>query len=133
MSTINPVSSISFGYSHKLKTMFKKGQLPNVKHGFYGEPIDPKCVTIEHLKLASSFKDKSKATTWDNIVLTSANMNQYRGDKPLSEVIDFKAMGEYLEQFEAYSWGRKYIQGIIKRVSELLEKGEWDVWIYWKN
>lgn len=121
---IQSISNVTFGYSHYLKTQFKKGNLPTVTKGFYGEPIDKKCVTIEHLKLASSFKDKKQATTWNNIVLTSANMNQYRGNKPLSSVIDFCAMGEYLKQFEPYSWGKKYIQGIIKTVSELLEKGE---------
>lgn len=114
----------TFGYSHPIKTMYKKGKLPTVTKGFYGEPIDPKVVTIEHLQLASSFKDKAKATTWDNVVLTSANMNQARGSKPLSDVINFQAMGEYLQQFEAYSWGRRYIEGIIKKVSELIAQGK---------
>lgn len=120
---IQPISNAIFGYSHYLKTEFKKGNLPTVTKGFYGEPIDKDTVTIEHLQLASSFKDKRQATTWGNIVLTSANKNQARGCKPLSEVINYKAMGEYFEQFTKYSWGKQYITKCMKTITRLIEKG----------
>ena len=38
---IVPQLSPSFGYSHKLKTLYKQGKLPTVTHGLYLQPLKP--------------------------------------------------------------------------------------------
>ena len=44
------ISPVSFGYSHKLKTLYKQGKLPSVVKGFYGGILTADTVTLEHLK-----------------------------------------------------------------------------------
>lgn len=119
---IQPIQSnnTTFGYSHALKTAWKKGQLPQVKKGFYGEKLTKKNVSLEHLKP----KSQGGKTQWDNLVLADNKINNERGDKPLSEYINYKAMGEYLDQFKNIKVrgfdGNKYIAMILETVGGLL-------------
>ena len=57
----------SFGYSSPLKTIWKKGGLPTVKKGFYGDTLTKKNVSLEHLKARS----KGGKTSLENLVLAS--------------------------------------------------------------
>ena len=111
---------ITFGYSHPLKTAWKRGQLPQVKYGFYGDLLTKKNVSLEHLKCIS----KGGKTELNNLVLASDKMNNLRGDKPLSEYLNIKAMAKYLEQFTNIKTrgfdGNKYIAMILKTVGELI-------------
>ena len=117
---IDPI--ITFGYSSPVKTLYKKGKLPTVIYGFYGEELSPKSTTIEHLKCVAH----GGKTTLDNVVLTSANKNQERGIRPLKEVFSWEAAGRYLEQFKDISVerfnGNQYIQGILKTINEVLKQ-----------
>lgn len=117
---IEPVDTIIFRYSSPLKTMYKKGKLPNVKYGFYGDEITPKTVTIEHLRCVS----QGGKTELKNIVLVSANKNQERGIRPLSEMINWEFAGRYFEQFRdvIVDWfdGNKYIEMVLNTIKELL-------------
>lgn len=110
----------SFGYSHYLKTMYKRGQLPQIKRGFYGEIITPKTVSLEHLDTIS----KGGKTELKNLVLAHKITNNKRGDKPLKDFINFKAMAIYLEQFKNIQVrgfdGNKYIAMILETVGRLL-------------
>ena len=110
----------SFGYSHALKTAWKKGQIPQVKYGFYGEKLTKKNVSLEHLKPIS----KGGKTEWSNLVLADNKINNARGDKPLGEYLNIKAMGKYLEQFVNIKIkgfdGNKYIAMILETVGGLL-------------
>ena len=110
----------SFGYSHFLKTMYKRGQLPQVKRGFYGEALSLKNVSLEHLKPIS----KGGKTELKNLVLAHKDLNNKRSDKPLNEFINFKAMSVYLEQFKNIKImgfdGNKYIAMILETVGRLL-------------
>lgn len=111
---------VSFGYQHYLKTMWKKGQLPQVKYGFYGEKLTPKNVSLEHLEP----KSKGGKTDIDNLVLASNKINNARGDKPLGKFLNLKAMAQYLEQFVNIKVGKfdgnEYIKKIVEKVGELL-------------
>ncbi len=111
----------SFGYSHFLKTMYKRGQLPQVKRGFYGEVLNLKNVSLEHLDPIS----KGGKTELKNLVLAHKDINNKRGDKPLNEFINFKAMANYLEQFKNIKVngfdGNKYIAMILETVGGLLK------------
>ena len=110
----------NFGYSHPLKTLWKKGQLSQVRYGFYGELLTKRNLSLEHLKPISQ---KGK-TEWNNLVLASNKINNARGDKPLGEYLDLKAMARYLEQFKNIKVkgfnGNKYIAMILETVGGLL-------------
>ena len=130
------VNGISFGYHHPIKTMWLKGKLPWLKYGFYGERLTKKNVSIEHLKPVVRFKEECNgnrekaqrlATTWENVVLASNRINNFRGCDPLSSVIDYEAMGRYLQQFEGkhipgFGSGEKYIKGVLDTVNSLIQK-----------
>ena len=115
-----PIEYPNFGYSHPLKTAWKKGQLVQVTKGFYGERLTKRNISLEHL----CPKSKGGETKWHNLVLASNKINNERGDKPLSEYINFKAMGEYLDQFKNIKIkgfdGNKYIAMILETVGGLL-------------
>ena len=110
----------NFGYSHALKTAWKKGKLVQVTKGFYGERLTKKNVSLEHLKP----KSQGGETKWHNLVLASNKINNERGDKPLGEYLNLKAMAQYLEQFVNIKVkgfdGNKYIAMILETVGGLI-------------
>jgi Leucine-rich repeat (LRR) protein len=114
------VSSISFGYSHRLKTLYKQGKLPTVVNGFYGGKLTVDTVTLEHLKPHS----KGGGTSLENLVLATAKNNHARGNQPLKDFLNPKAMEEYLAQFKDIKVsnfdGNKYIEKIRKTVERLI-------------
>lgn len=117
---VQPVDGQTFKYQNILKTLYKKGKLPTVKYGFYGDELTKESVTLEHLKCIS---DGGK-TELKNLVLTSANKNQERGCRPLSEMLNWAFVGQYLEQFrnvvvDGFN-GNAYIQMILKTLKNLL-------------
>ena len=119
---IQPVSNITFGYHNKLKTLYKKGLL-DVEYGFYGDKLTKKNVTLEHLKPIS----KGGKTEISNLVLTSANKNQERGIRPLSEMLNWRNAGRYFEYFKDVKLkdfdGNKYIETILNTINKLLKEG----------
>lgn len=84
---------LTFKYNSILKRYWKKGQLPTVVKGFYGEKLTN--VTLEHLVPHS----QGGKTTLANLVLTTAQRNNLRGNSPLEWFIDKKTVDEYLSQF----------------------------------
>lgn len=114
------VSSVSFGYSHKLKTLYKQGKLPSVVKGFYGGVLTADTVTLEHLKPHS----QGGKTSLENLVLATANNNHRRGNKPLQEFLDPKAMEEYFAQFKDLKIknfnGNDYIKKVQKTIERLI-------------
>ena len=119
---IRQTDNITFGYTHKLKTLYKKGKIP-LKYGFYGEELTKQNVTLEHLQCIS----KGGKTELDNLVLATANKNQERGNSPLFSMLNWEYAGRYLEQFRNVVVddfnGNQYIQMILNKVKVLLEQG----------
>lgn len=114
-----PVDTISFGYQHPLKTLWKKGLLPTVKKGFYGDELTMKTVSLEHLQP----KSQGGKTSLDNLVLASNRTNNLRGDKPLQLFIIKQKAIEYFYQFinikiKGFD-GNKYIENALNKLSEL--------------
>lgn len=112
---------VAFKYQNILKTLYKKGKLPSVKYGFYGDELTKEIVTLEHLKARS----KGGKTELRNLVLASANKNQERACRPLSEMLNWECVGRYLEQFrnvivDGFN-GNQYIQMILKTIKEILK------------
>lgn len=83
------------GYQHPLKTLFRKGEMPSVKFGLYGEPINADNVSLEHLKPHSA----GGRTNYNNLALTDRYVNTKRGSKPLNEVLTWDMLEAYLSQF----------------------------------
>lgn len=114
-------NSIHFRYSHPLKTLYKQNKL-KIKYGFYGEKLEKESTTIEHLKCVKY----GGKTTYDNIVLTSANKNMARGIRPLKDVIKWGNVTRYLNQFKDIKLkgfdGNKYIQGILNTINNLIKQ-----------
>lgn len=95
---IEPINSnqLSFkGYQHPLKTLFKKGQMPSVKYGLYGEKIGPDNVSLEHLK-PHSWGGK---TEYGNLALADRGKNAARGSRPLADALSWDMLEKYLSQF----------------------------------
>ena len=93
---INVNQNVSFtGYQHPLKTLFKKGLMPSVKYGLYGEPIGPENVSLEHLK-PHSWGGK---TEYANLALADRTANSARGSRPLAASLSWEMLERYLSQF----------------------------------
>lgn len=120
VAPINTNAQVSFGYHSPLKTLFLKGKLPTVKKGFYGDTLTKNTVSLEHLE-PHCFGGKTDLT---NLVLASKKNNQARGNDDIANYLDEKNVTEYLQQFIGIKLpnfdGDKYIQGIIKKLGELL-------------
>ena len=117
----NDKKEVSFGYSHKLKTLYKKGLLPTVTKGFYGGDLTKTTVTLEHLLPHS----KKGATTLGNLVLATAENNFKRSNLPLKQFYNPEAARAYLDQFVGVRVGKfngdKYIKMIESTIERLLK------------
>ena len=117
---IQPIqpNSPTFGYSHQLKTLYRKGELP-VRYGFYGDKLTQKNVSLEHLKPYS----KGGKTELSNLVLASKQKNQARGNADIRNFANKETIAKYLSQFidikiKGFD-GNKYINAIIKTLTNL--------------
>lgn len=76
--------------------------------------------SLEHLLC----KEQGGTTDLSNLVLASKRKNNARGNKPLRNFINLKAMADYLTQFKGIRRkgfnGDKYIKSILQTVSDLL-------------
>ncbi len=86
---------ISFGYTSELKTLWKKGALPTVTRGLYGDELTLENVSLEHIKPHSL----SGPTELYNLALASKKKNSKRKNRPLYEVLNFEQAKNYLNQF----------------------------------
>lgn len=106
-------NEISFQYSHPLKTAYKKGLMPEVVNGLYGEKIVKP--SIEHLTPHS----QGGKTTWNNVAITDAKANNLRGVRPIEELVTKEMWKAYLKQFinvkNKFVDGLQYIKTMCKR------------------
>lgn len=115
-----PVSQgITFGYNSPLKTLWRKGKLPTVTKGFYGDVLTQSNVSLEHLKAHS----KGGRTCLNNLVLASKEKNQARGCTDIKTHFNKEKALEYLSQFIDVKLkdfnGDLYIKGIVKTLRNL--------------
>lgn len=108
------------GYKNILKTAWKKGKLPSVVRGLYGDTLTLNNVSLEHLKPHS----KGGRTILSNLALASQDKNNARGCRPLKEFLTKEMTEKYLKQFENIKTkdfnGNKYIEMLRKTFEELL-------------
>ena len=112
----------TFGYSSPLKTAWKKGLMPTVKYGIYGNKLTKKNISLEHIIPHS----QGGKTELSNLLLADRIANSRRGVRPIQEVITTEQLINCLVQFigvkNFYIDGQKYIEGILKRFGYDLEK-----------
>lgn len=117
------IQPISFGYKSVLKTQYLKGNMPEVKKGFYGGILKPENVTLEHVLPHS----KGGKTTLSNLALAVDENNWKRGNKPLIQFFSQDAFDEYIEQFRLICLpdfdGKKYIEALTKTIDRILKRG----------
>ena len=105
----------TFGYSHKLKTDFKKGRLP-IKFDLAGFELDRKNVTLDHVQ-PKSLGGESKLS---NYVLNTAWFNNLRGNKPMKDFITKEMFDRWAKQFEGLNVcgvsGLEYVTMIFKKI-----------------
>ena len=112
-------SPISFGsYRSPLKSYYKKGFL-DVTWGIYGERLNKKTVSLEHL-LPKALGGKNILS---NYALADRFINEQRGTKPLSLYVTPQNAIKYIAQFIGIKLpnfdGNEYVKGIIETLREL--------------
>lgn len=118
---VKPILQPTFeGYKSRLKTLWKRGKLPSVKRGLYGDILTKDNLTLEHLKPHS----QGGRTVLSNLALASYEKNSFRNDKPLKYFLTQEMVENYLKQFKniyarGFS-GNKYIEMLRKTFKELL-------------
>lgn len=112
-----PKREPTFGYHNILKTEWKKGRLPTVKKGFYGDVLTMKNVSLEHLQP----KSKGGANALSNFVLASKQQNNARACLPLQDFVNKTTAIEYLQQFVGVKTKRFDGDSYIAQVTKTLE------------
>ena len=115
-----PPYNPNFQYSSPLKTLWRKGKLPSVKYGFYGDVLTQKNVSLEHLKAHS----KGGKTNLTNLVLASKAKNNARGNESIKDYLTVENVVMYLKQFKDIRIkdfdGNKYIAGVLATLGGLI-------------
>lgn len=120
---VDSVSSVNFGYSNQLKTLFKKGKLPSVEYDISGRRLTKKNVTLDHVIP----KSKGGESTQENYMLATAEFNHMRGNKPLKNFMTTDNLIRYVDQFigvfvDGFD-GNKYVKGLLKTLEKANELG----------
>ena len=109
----------TFGYSNILKTAYKQGLLPTVRYGFYGSRLNPKNVTLEHVKP----KSQGGKSCIANYVLATKENNSLRGNEDINKVVNKADVLRYLYQFKDVVIkrfnGNKYIAMVVQSLKKL--------------
>ena len=115
-----PPYNPNFQYSSPLKTLWRKGKLPSVKYGFYGDVLTQKNLSLEHLKAHS----KGGKTNITNLVLASKAKNNARGNETIKDYLTVENVVRYLAQFKDVRIkdfdGNKYIAGVLATLGGLI-------------
>ena len=114
------VQAVSFtSYNSVLKTAWRKGKLPTVTRGIYGNILTQDNLSLEHIIPHSL----GGATRLDNLMLAEKTANAQRGIKPLMDVITHEQLFDYLSQFIDVKLkrfnGNDYIINIMKKIGGL--------------
>ena len=110
-----PIQYPNFGYSHRLKTDFKKGRLP-IKFDMAGLKLTRKNATLDHV----APKSKGGESKLGNYVLNTAWFNNLRGNKPMTDFITKEMFYKWAKQFENIMvcgiTGEEYTAMIFKKI-----------------
>ena len=85
----------TFQQKHALKTLWRKGLLPTVKRGLYGDVLTQDTISIEHVVP----KSKGGSSEFNNVTLASKNKNNRRGTKDIRDFLTKEMVDDYCSQF----------------------------------
>ena len=115
-ATVDYPPNPNFGYSHKLKTDFKKGKLPTVTHDVAGIKLTNDNVTLDHV----TPKSQGGESNLFNYMLASKWFNSFRGVVPLCKLITQEMFDKWAKQFEGIMVcgvkGEEYVKEIAKKI-----------------
>lgn len=118
---------IPFGYHNILKTLYLKGKI-KPKYGIYGDKLTKKTVSLEHILP----KSKGGKTELGNLALANRELNNIRGNKPLSDFLTPENLTRYIDYFLNVKIpefdGVKYIKELLTTINNVLDKeksGKW--------
>jgi len=111
----NKRKPIFAGFKSPLKTLWKKGQLWNVKRGLYGDILTLENCSLEHLLPIS----KGGKTELSNLALASKEKNGLRGNLPLKDFLTRKQAVDYVVQFAPHRDFRQYINDLLRTFEKL--------------
>lgn len=118
------ISSITFeGYNSILKTNWRKGKLPSVQYGFYGDKLTQQNISLEHLHPHS----KGGKTELGNLVLASQETNNLRGNKDIRQFADKQTVLFYLSQFTGIRLKNFNGDAYIKSIKNTLRRLGFDI------
>lgn len=113
-----PIVYPNFGYSHKLKTDFKKGLLPTVKFDVAGIELNNKNVTLDHVVPKSLGGENNLF----NYMLASEWFNAFRGVVPLGKLITKDMFDKWAKQYKGINVcgveGEVYTEEIRRKIWE---------------
>ena len=118
------INNTSFGYTTILSKLYKKGKLPSVTHGLYGNKLTSKNCSNEHLIPHS----KGGKTDLTNIALADKVANMIRGNSDIKKFLTIDMVKKYLIQFidikikqsnKIIFNGNDYIKNIIPTFEKL--------------
>lgn len=115
-ATVDYPPNPNFGYSHKLKTDFKKGLLPTVKFDVAGIELNNKNATLDHVIP----KSQGGESNLFNYMLASKWFNAFRGVVPLAKLITKEMFDKWAKQYEGINVcgvaGEEYTKEIAKKI-----------------
>ncbi len=121
---IDKTNNITFGYSTLLSQLYKKGKLPSVQYGLYGQKLTSKTVSNEHLVPHS----QGGKTTLNNIALADRFINSRRGSQDIRLFLTKEMILNYLKQFinvkikegkKLIFSGNQYIKSVLPTFKKL--------------
>lgn len=111
--------NVTFGYSCKLKKLYKAGKI-KIKYSFYGGLLNKKRCSLDHIIPHSKGGKSCQA----NYVLCNMEQNWVRGNEPLENYINWENAERYLEQFQGVKLagfdGDEYIRQVRKSINEAI-------------
>lgn len=119
ISLLTGFNQVTFTQKHALKTMWRKGLLPTVERGLYGDKLTQDTISIEHVIP----KSKGGSSEFNNVTLASKYRNNRRGIKDIREFLTKEMIDDYCSQFYGVrvGWfnGDWYAQGIKNTLRKL--------------
>lgn len=115
------IQPTSITFTSLVKTLYKRGRI-NIQYGIYGEPLNKKTVSDEHIicKCFGGTKDLS------NIALADAKLNNKRGCEPIENFTTMENVYRYCEPFLKIKLpefnGAEYARGIINTFLKIFNK-----------
>lgn len=118
----SPNKQITFKYKNILKTLYKKGKLPDVKYDISGRELTVDNATLDHI-IPKSQGGKNHIS---NYMIATKEFNQLRGCRPITDFITPQGLERYIEPFLGVKVdgfdGNLYVKWILQTIEKVRKK-----------